>query len=441
MRFCAGVIILSFIICAVVGFSCSAPCLAQAAASVEADVLLVIPVKAPRSSAAMPISDHDRKAREDQHIAEVYRTITQAGCIVERTISFGDRAVLRLRTKPGELSTATRLLQQSLYFEYIQHNYFVYLCAVEPVTPNDPLFPSQSALTDINVLPAWLHSKGNMTVGIIDSGVVNSLTDLQNKVTFSPADTSPGVDQIGHGTAIASVIAATTYNSKDMAAVAPDARIYSYKATSSKSPTFTVENVIAGLTDCMNRQIKIVNIGGNVRHPYTLSSAGVHPVLHAVFNHFYSVHGGLIFLPAGNTGIVESGTTVTPPHPIVVDAVGVTSQRPSWATAGANAWFPAPGENVTAMDSKTGKSIYVTGSSYSSAIGAAVAALVWSSRPQLTNAQVAQILRTSVAHTTNNRRCLSASLAMEQAIAVAPAATTSSTAKSSKTTKVAAKKK
>ncbi len=352
---------------------------AQAHTHWEDDVLLAIPYP----------NDQGRLPPE-----EVARVIADTGSKVEREITLGDRVIYRIRAN-GLIQTE-RQLAQSRIFQSIQRNYCIELAEEKsgsaPI-PDDPHFPGQSCLTEIGAVRAWEYSQGPLTVGIIDSGVQSGLDDLQGKIAYSRHDASPGQDRQGHGTSIASVIAANTFNRTHMAAVAPAARIFSCKAVNSDG-YLTIEGIIEGLVDCIAQGVRIANIGGNVPEPYSLSNAAVHPVLHTVFNHYYQRHGGLLFLPAGNRP-AASGMDLPLSYLIVVEAGRYTSDsvRPlPWATRSGKAWLAAPGEGIVALNHRAGRPVYVAGSSYSSALAAAVAALTWGVNPNLTNRDVAWLL-------------------------------------------------
>lgn len=123
--------------------------------------------------------------------------------------------------------------------------------------PNDPLFPNQWNLPAMNVPDAWTLSLGNTptTVAVIDTGVDYSHEDLANNVwtntaeipgndidddnngyiddvhgyDFAYGDSEPN-DNYGHGTACASIVAATQDNALGITGVAPMARIMCVKA-------------------------------------------------------------------------------------------------------------------------------------------------------------------------------------------------------------------
>jgi len=91
---------------------------------------------------------------------------------------------------------------------------------------NDPLYPRQWALQEIEVEPAWerfARAAANVvTVAIIDSGIQRIHPDLQVPVLLRRNVVSGGVnvpDNTGHGTMLAGTIAAVTNNGLGIAGI------------------------------------------------------------------------------------------------------------------------------------------------------------------------------------------------------------------------------
>lgn len=94
--------------------------------------------------------------------------------------------------------------------------------------PNDPLYAKQWNLRQINAPAAWATGATGRgaVIAIIDSGVDTFHPDLENKMVLPRGMRCTWVaDQLGHGTHVAGVAAATTDNGRGIAGVAPDAKI------------------------------------------------------------------------------------------------------------------------------------------------------------------------------------------------------------------------
>ncbi len=90
------------------------------------------------------------------------------------------------------------------------------------VVPDDPLFESQWALETIDAAKAWEVTTGNQSVivAVIDAGINANHPDLSGKVVPGRniiKQNNDTLDDHGHGTAMAGVIAAATNNTIGMA--------------------------------------------------------------------------------------------------------------------------------------------------------------------------------------------------------------------------------
>ncbi|MER3554183.1 MAG: peptidase S8 and S53 subtilisin kexin sedolisin, partial [Meiothermus sp.] len=122
-------------------------------------------------------------------------------------------------------------LQTRADVEYAQPNFILRPQA----TPNDPRFADQWNLPAINLPAAWDLTKGsgNVTVAVLDTGIVSSHEDLSGKLVSgynfisdvnngrprgpNPEDTDTGGEF--HGTHVAGIIGAATDNGKGVAGV------------------------------------------------------------------------------------------------------------------------------------------------------------------------------------------------------------------------------
>lgn len=92
--------------------------------------------------------------------------------------------------------------------------------------PNDPLYSNQWNLASVNSEKAWDISKGvsNITIAIVDEGILENHPDLQNKIIGSSR--TSGVNQ--HGTLVSGVVAASTNNQIGIASLGWNLTLYDY---------------------------------------------------------------------------------------------------------------------------------------------------------------------------------------------------------------------
>lgn len=145
----------------------------------------------------------------------------------------------------------------------------------QPATPhpsttyNDPYQGLQVSLVKMNVLPAHRWSRGaGVRVAIIDTGVDSAHPDLAGRIAerrnfVDDDDWTFNHDR--HGTAVAGVIAADSNNRIGIVGVAPEARLYVYKACwqlagaheGAACNTFTLAKALAAAIDA---RVQIVNL-------------------------------------------------------------------------------------------------------------------------------------------------------------------------------------
>ncbi|MCA1823636.1 MAG: S8 family serine peptidase, partial [Frankia sp.] len=154
----------------------------------------------------------------------------------------------------------------------------------------DPLRPRQWTLDRIHAPAAWRFSTGRgVLVAVIDSGVDLRQPDLRGKLVVAKGadlsdpkgcldnhchDDGPQ-DLYGHGTGMASIIAASRDNGIGMAGVAPDARVLPVRVDSAHSP-MTVRRVASAIRFAADHGARVINMSiGFAELPYELSSNGV----------------------------------------------------------------------------------------------------------------------------------------------------------------------
>ncbi len=146
------------------------------------------------------------------------------------------------------------------------------LTAEHPADPStyDPYFAEQWALPAMHVPAAWLRSTGvGVRVGVVDTGVDLAHEDLAGKVVASTsclgaADVAAachgsGQDDEGHGTHVAGIVAADTFNGKGVASVAPGALLVVAKSLDGTGGG-TVADVNAGIEWAVDHGARIVNL-------------------------------------------------------------------------------------------------------------------------------------------------------------------------------------
>jgi subtilisin family serine protease len=133
---------------------------------------------------------------------------------------------------------------------------------------NDPLFPRQWGLTQINAPQAWARGvKGaGATIAVVDTGVDLNHPDLKSKLVSGAdlvaagGDCPPGPqDENGHGTHVAGIAGAATNNGIGVAGTAPDAKIMPVRVLDADG-SGTTDDVAAGIRYAADHGAQVVSM-------------------------------------------------------------------------------------------------------------------------------------------------------------------------------------
>jgi type VII secretion-associated serine protease mycosin len=246
---------------------------------------------------------------------------------------------------------------------------------------------AQQALSFSSV---WRLTEGaGVTVAVIDSGV-DANPQFGDRVTVGPdlsggfPGIAAGADCVGHGTAVASIIAARPQAGVAFSGVAPRARILSIKITNAET------GISAGVTAAAVR--RAVNLGANV---INLSLAAPNtPALRSAVR-FAQSRDVVVVAAAGNDSASSGGASSSrgPFYPaaypgvLSVGAVAQDGSLASFSDTRTPVTVTAPGVNV-ASAYPGGYSLDDSGTSFATAFVSGVAALVMAAHPKLSAARV-----------------------------------------------------
>lgn len=265
--------------------------------------------------------------------------------------------------------------------------------------PNDPYYDYQWALEDINLPGAWDETTGSadVKVAVIDSGFYRSHEDLDNTTVAQGYDVPLGQagvnsDQIGHGTMVTSVIAASTNNGIGMAGVCWNVTVVPYKVADRfgniNSADVTAAIILAADAGC---DVINISLGG-----YWYDNAEQKAVDYA------NARGCIIVAAAGNEG--EDGELYQGNYSypasydgvISVAATNIDRDRSSFSQFNDKVDISAPGEEIVVAGADGEDSYYIaSGTSFSSPYVAAVAALARSQEEAVTSEYFEQLLKIS----------------------------------------------
>ncbi|MFJ9589417.1 S8 family serine peptidase [Streptomyces acidicola] len=238
---------------------------------------------------------------------------------------------------------------------------------------------------------AWQLSKGgDITVGVVDTGVNGNVPALTGRVT---AQGSAGTDCVGHGSFVAGLIAGAPTGTGAVSGVAPGARILAVRGTDERGAA-TAQQVAAGITSAVDQGAKVVYVGQALTTGGTLLAQAV---AHA------SSKDVLVVAPAA-PDIAPTGTDGRPdpraraywparvPRVLSVVDYGPNGARPDNAPSPLAPDLAAPGDAVVGIGPRGAGHYIGSGSSLAAAHVAGAAALVRSYHPDLSATEVSRRL-------------------------------------------------
>lgn len=252
---------------------------------------------------------------------------------------------------------------------------------------NDPYIGSAWHVNKVGAMAAWDTTQGTgVTIAILDSGIDAAHADLAPNLVagYNIYDSNTNLtDVCGHGTSVAGAAAAVNNNAIGVAGIAGRSRIMpvriAYRQTDG-SCYATYSTIARGLTHAADNGARIANVSyGGVSTSSAITSAA----------NYLKSKGGLVFVSSGNTGTDQGYAANT--SMIVVGATDSNDNRSSWSSFGGFVALAAPGSGIWTTK-KGGGYGAVNGTSYASPVAAAVAALMMSAAPTLSNSRIESLL-------------------------------------------------
>ncbi|WP_327353056.1 type VII secretion-associated serine protease mycosin [Streptomyces sp. NBC_01304] len=234
----------------------------------------------------------------------------------------------------------------------------------------------------------WAQSQGEgVTVAVIDSGVDGSHPDLRGQVLEGRDYTGGGdaqEDKIGHGTRMASLIAAHGHgpgNSSGMIGFAPKAKILPLRTLQGKADKNLDETWAPAVRYAVDKGAKVINLSFGDEYSKT-GSDGREAIAYAQQRDVIVVaatgnHGGGVAEPAALPGVVAVGA--------------VDKEANLWESSatGKQVTLTAPGVDILAANKTRAQGYGIaSGTSDATALVSATAALVRAKYPDLTAGQV-----------------------------------------------------
>ncbi len=246
-------------------------------------------------------------------------------------------------------------------------------------TPSDPGYVDQWNLPMVgwDQIYGSANPLGSSTIAVLDTGVSGSTGDLNLGAGWSVFGTDPTNDPNGHGTAVASIAAATTGNGGIAGVDFSPVTILPVQVLDSSG--------LGQDSDIVQGVVWAADNGANVIL-MSFSNPGYSQALQDAISYAWG-KGAVVVAATGNDGVS------TPTYPAgdadVMGVAGTDQSDQPWASSntGADTFLAAPATSIPA-DATDGSETSITGTSASAAMVAGAAALLMANDPLATNAIV-----------------------------------------------------
>lgn len=258
------------------------------------------------------------------------------------------------------------------------------------VIPNDTYYPKyQWNMPMIDMEKAWDISKGknDVIVAIVDTGIDLKHPEFNGKLVtgYNVLNNSNNpMDDNGHGTHVAGIIAAKTNNREGVAGMTWNNSIMSVKGIGGDGSGSSLD-IAKGIRWATDHGAKVINLSVGNYNPSQ--------VLHDAITYAFSKDVVLISA-TGNDNSSQPSYPASYPEVLGVSAVDATGKRAEFSNFGASVDVVAPGVDIpsTYIDQDYAE---LSGTSMACPHVSGLAALILSINPSLKSQQVMNIIQNS----------------------------------------------
>jgi type VII secretion-associated serine protease mycosin len=280
--------------------------------------------------------------------------------------------------------------------------------------PDDPDYSRQWALEQIDALCAWEYTTGStdVTVAVLDTGVDMTHPDLVDRLRddgydFVDDDDDP-MDENGHGTHVAGIVAATLNNAEGVAGVAPGVQILPIRVLDEEGTHNNPDRAIAqAIRYATEHDANVINL--SLGMTFLGDEESISPdVANAIEdaqeqNVLIVVASGNSFLPLPNVVASNNADVLVVAASDENDVVTAYSNTGPWvdvAAPGENIFSTMPtyevlmtSDEVSVLERMNQDYDYMSGTSMAAPLVAGLAALVFSAHPDWSANQVQDAIK------------------------------------------------
>lgn len=223
-------------------------------------------------------------------------------------------------------------------------------------------------------------------IAVVDTGVDGSLADLQGSVDMSIGKNfldpdEPATDDLGHGTHVAGIIAASANNDYSMAGINQRARIMPVKVLNAMG-TGDTEEIAYGVKYAVDHGAKVVNLSLGGQYSRTMEY---------VLQYAHS-KGVIVIAATGNENSPELIYPASSKYTISVGGTNSLDVVSDYSNYGNHLDLVAPGSNIPSLV-PNGNVTYMSGTSMAAPHVSATVGLMLSRNPNLKLAEIRSALK------------------------------------------------
>lgn len=326
----------------------------------------------------------------EQQLSEADMNRIRKEIDAESVQKIGDTYVFRSRSM--EMKQLMNYFKKNWKTRYTEPHY-LYLTNetvgdATPIVPNDALYSQyQWNLPSIETEKGWTVSKGDdeVIVAVLDTGVQTNHPDLQGKLAEGMNivnEAAAPEDDVGHGTHVSGIIGASVNNGEGVAGVSWFNRIMPVKVLDSSGAGSTYA-VAQGVIWAVDHGAKVINM--------SLGNYAEADFLHDAIKYAYE-RDVVLVAASGNDNTERPGYPAAYPEVFAVAATNNNKEKASFSNYGDYIDVAAPGDSI-ASTYPGSQYAALSGTSMASPHVAALAGLIRSVNPELTNEEVMEIMR------------------------------------------------
>ena len=340
----------------------------------------------------------------------------------------------QIKVEKSDLDTLNTICDELSKKSFVASAYVDYLDISPNVIPDDPWGNSSWnedspagnnwSVEMVKALSAWDYDRyfNDINIGFVDSGCDYDHEDLNGKVYFTSTENEEGCDEQNHGTHIAGIMGAIPNNQKGSTGILWNGKVYAHDASPNNGASMTTTACYNGIVQNIEAGAKVVNLSVGLSTLITLTETDISNFSTGASSYVaYLINQGYDFIICQSSGNGNSSGTAVDTRMngmfccidqdetgqsaamakkiadriMIVGSMNSGGSQATSSNYGAHVDLAAPGVSVySTIIGDYGK---MSGTSMSSPLVTAILGVVWSVNPELTGAEVADIVKTTAA--------------------------------------------